>query len=59
MSKMGQAIMDIQGRYYEGQDPQDIAKQTGTTLSFVMGLIKELDDSDGEMWSYPEPEGDF
>lgn len=53
MSKMGNAIVDIQERYSAGQKPEEIARDTKTTLSFVIGVIESMEDE------WPEPDPDF
>ena len=58
MSKVGSTylyvIMEIEELHARGLSAFEIAKVTGTTLSFVEGILEELEGPD-----WPEPEGDF
>ena len=51
MSKMGNVIFDIQEQYQYGDSPESIAKSTNTSLSFVNGVIEELNKEEME----PDP----
>lgn len=57
MSKMGNLVLDIQERYEDGESIENIAKATGTSVTFVKQTIHNMfeDEFDG----YPEPDSDF
>lgn len=61
MSKMGQAIFEIQEMYSQGYTIEAIVKLTGSSASFVNDVIEEYSRwyDEPTIEDYPEPEGDF
>ena len=57
MSKMGNTIFEIQELYFANVLAEDIAKKTNTSLSFVNGVIEELNGPSEP--DYYIPEGDY
>jgi hypothetical protein len=61
MSKMGQTIVDIQERYYNGQTIDQIVIATRTAKSFVEGIIEDAQryDKVDTYADYPESNDDL
>jgi len=43
MSKMGQTISDIESRYFNGQNVDEIAMATRSSKSFVEGIVEGVE----------------
>lgn len=50
MSKMGNAIVDIQELAYQGVPNAEIAKRTKTSESFVAGIVEDMFGVDAEYY---------